>query len=78
MARGQNVRIVEGSVGLTGSNVDVGGTSFRLGGDGQTLYGASADRPTAAAAHAAVPFAYYVSVDTQAVEQSDGSNWVAV
>lgn len=65
-------------VTLNGSNVAVGAASVYLGPDGQTFYGLAANRPTAADAHAAVPFAYYVAVDTQAITQTDGTNWVGV
>lgn len=66
------------SVQVRGSNATVGGNSVRLAPDGETFRGLAADRPTAADAHAAVPFAYYESVDTGAIDQTDGTNWVAV
>ena len=63
-------------VTITGSNVTVGATAFAFDGP-RTIYGLAADQPDADAAHAVVPFAYYVSVDTNAVDQTDGTNWVA-
>ena len=62
MARGQNVRIVEGSVGITGSNGE------------QDLRGLAADKP---AATAVVTGTTYWSVDTGETEVSDGTSWVA-
>lgn len=64
-------------VALNGSTVVIGATTFQLDGP-RTLYGLAANRPAAADAHAAVPWAYYVSVDTQAITQTDGTNWVTV
>lgn len=69
--RGQFVKVV-------GSSVTIGGTAFRLDGDGQTVYGASASRPTAANMHAAVPFGFYYAVDTQVISQTDGTSWYTV
>jgi len=60
---------------IKGSSVTVGGTAFGFDGP-RTLYGADADRPAAATAHAVVPFAYYVAVDIPGtVYQTDGTNW---
>lgn len=60
----------------TRNRVVIGDVTFEL--DDRLLHGLAADRPTAAAAHAVVPFAYYNAVDTQAVTQTDGTNWVPV
>lgn len=57
------------------STVDVGGTDFST--DGSVIYGLAANRPDADDAHAAIPFAYYKSVDTGALDQTDGTNWVS-
>lgn len=59
---------------LEGGAVTIGGVTFVV--DGRVLHGLATDRPTAALAHAALPFAYYNAVDTQAVSQTDGTNWV--
>lgn len=62
---------------LTGSTVIIGGKTFALSG-GDTLRGKAADKPTAAAAHAVIPFCYYFAVDTGVIEVSDGTNWVVI
>ena len=64
-------------VQLSGSYVEIGGVSFVVSG-GDTLRGKSADKPDAVAAHAAIPFCYYFSVDTGIVEVTDGTNWVVI
>ena len=63
-------------VRISGSSVQVGDDTFQV--DGRVMHGLAADRPTAAAAHAVVPFAYYNAVDTQALSQTDGTNWQPV
>ena len=60
-----------------------GTTSYTIGtdtftADGRVLHGLAADRPTAAAAHAVLPFAYYNAVDTQSLSQTDGTAWQVV
>ena len=64
------VRVVR----ISGSSVQVGEDTFQV--DGRVLHGLAADRPTAAAAHAVLPFAYYNSADTGVIAQTDGTNWV--
>lgn len=64
-------------VTLKGRTVTIGVDTFQMD-PPRTIYGAAADKPAAADAHAEIPFAYYVSVDTQDVEQTDGTNWVVV
>ena len=58
-----------------GSSVQVGDDTFPV--DGRLVHGLAADRPTAAAMHAVLPFAYYNSVDAGTIAQTDGTNWVA-
>lgn len=58
------------------SETTVGASTFET--DGRVLHGLAADRPTAADAHAVLPFAYYNAVDTQVITQTDGTNWVTV
>lgn len=62
---------------ITGSTVSIGGSDFEVD-PPRTIYGTAANQPSASDAHAAIAFAYYVSVDTQVVDQTDGSSWVAV
>ena len=62
---------------LTGSNVEIGGVSFAVSG-GDTLRGKSADKPDAVAAHAVIPYCFYFSIDTGAIEVTDGTNWVVI
>lgn len=62
---------------LTGSSVVIGGVTFAVSG-GDTLRNTSANKPTASAAHTAIPYCYYYSVDTGVVEATDGTNWVVV
>ena len=66
-----------GSVQLSGSYVEIGGVSFAVSG-GDTIRGKAADKPTPAAAHAAIPYCYYFAVDTGMVEVADGTNWVVI
>ena len=66
------VRVVR----ISGSSLAVGATTFEL--DGRMLYGLADDRPDAAAAHAALKWAYYHATDTQVTTQTDGTNWQAV
>ena len=61
-------------VTLSGRTVQIGGVTFEFD-PPRTIYGLAASRPTASAAHAVVPFAVYVSVDTKVIEQTDGSSW---
>src|SRR5690606_20514839 len=61
-------------VTLSGRTVSIGGQTYEFD-PPRTLYGLAASRPSAAAAHAAVPYVVYVSVDTKAIEQTDGTNW---
>lgn len=66
-----------GSVQVVGSVATVGGATFQMD-PPRTLYGTAANRPDAAAAHAVVPFAYYVVVDSPGtVYQTDGGAWLA-
>jgi hypothetical protein len=44
---------------LSGSNVEIGGVSFAVSG-GDTLRNTAANKPDAVAAHAAIPFCYYL------------------
>ena len=60
---------------LKGSTVQVGDDTFQVD-DGRVVHGLAADRPTAAAMHAVLPFAYYNSADTGVLAQTDGTNWV--
>jgi len=62
---------------LTGSTVTIGGDAFPVS-DGYVLRGEADDRPDAAAAHAVIPNCVYWSVDTGAVEVTDGATWGAV
>ena len=66
-----------GNVQLTGSYVEIGGVTFAVSG-GDTIRGKAADKPTPAAAHAAIPYCYYFAVDTGMVEVTDGTNWVVI
>jgi hypothetical protein len=65
------------SVGLSGSNVIIGAASFTVSG-GDTLRGKAADKPVASAAHAAIPYCFYFSIDTGVLEATDGANWVVM
>lgn len=65
------------NVQLSGSNVEIGGVSFAVSG-GDTLRNTAANKPNADAAHAAIPFCYYFSIDTGVVEATDGTNWVVI
>ena len=66
-----------GIVPVSGSNVEIGGVSFAVSG-GDTLRNTAANKPDAAAAHAAIPFCYYHAIDTGTVEATDGTNWVVI
>lgn len=59
---------------LTGRTVSIGGQTYEFD-PPRTLYGLAASRPSAAAAHAVVPFALYVSADTKTIEMTDGTTW---
>ena len=65
------------NVALTGSNVVIDGTTYQLT-DGAVLRGTDAIKPTAALAHAAIPYCYYFAIDTGVVEATDGTNWVVI
>jgi len=73
--------IVDGSTPavtqLSGSYVEISGVSFAVSG-GDTLRGKSADKPDAVAAHAVIPYCFYFSIDTGAIEVTDGSDWVVI
>jgi hypothetical protein len=62
---------------LSGSNVEIGGVTFAVSG-GDTLRGKSADKPDAVAAHAVIPYCFYFSIDTGAIEVTDSTNWVVI
>lgn len=62
------------STQLTGSNVVIGGATYQVS-SGDTLRNTSANRPTATAAHAVIPFCYYFAVDTMVVSVTDGTTW---
>ena len=62
---------------LSGSSVVIGGVTFAVSG-GDTLRNTSANKPTASAAHTAIPYCYYYSVDTGVVEVTNGINWVVI
>lgn len=63
----------------TGRTISIGGTDFRLDGDGNTIYGLAAAQPSASDAASAVGVgAIYYSVDTQAIEMTDGTTWQTV
>ena len=68
---------VLGQVALTGSTVVIDGTTYQLT-DGAVLRGTNAIKPTAALAHAAIPYCYYFAIDTGVVEATDGTNWVVI
>jgi len=59
---------------LTGQTVSIGSQTYEFD-PPRTLYGLAASRPSAAAAHAVVPFALYVSADTKTIEMTDGTTW---
>lgn len=61
---------------VSGSYVLIGAITFPV--DGRVIHGVAADRPAAADAHAALPFAYYNAADTQMLTQTTGAAWVAV
>lgn len=58
------------------TTVEIGGVDFDT--QGGNVFGLAASKPSASDAHAAIPFCYYISADTQAIEQTDGTSWVAV
>ena len=62
---------------VSGSNVTIGAATFVVSG-GDTLRGKAADKPTAAAAHAVIPYCFYFSIDTGVVEATDGTSWVVI
>ena len=62
---------------LSGSTVEIGGVTYAVSG-GDTIRGLTADKPDAAAAHAVIPYCYYVSVDTSIVEVTLGPRWVVI
>jgi hypothetical protein len=69
-------------VAINGSLVTIGATQYRMI-DANTIVGLNADKPTAAAAVAAVGLGvFYWSVDTDphgnAIEVSDGANWTVI
>lgn len=64
-------------VSVTGSLVTIGEDTFQMSG-GDTLRGLAADKPAAADAHAAIPFCFYLSVDTGTVEVTTGTDWVVI
>ncbi|MGS0745552.1 hypothetical protein ACU70A_06315 [Syntrophomonas erecta subsp. sporosyntropha] len=66
--------IIADGLKLSGSYVEIGGVSFAVSG-GDTLRGKSADKPDAVAAHAVIPYCFYFSIDTGAIEVTDGTNW---
>ena len=66
-------------VQVAGSYVAVGGVSVWLSPDGETLVTLAADQPTAANAHAAVPFCYWIAAGSPGtVYRTDGTNWNVV
>ena len=69
--------IIADGIKLSGSYVEIGGVSFAVSG-GDTLRGKSADKPDAVAAHAVIPYCFYFSIDTGAIEVTDGTNWVVI
>ena len=73
----QEFIVYEGEVQLTGSTVVIDGTTYQLT-DGAVLRGTNAIKPTAALAHAAIPYCYYFAIDTGVVEATDGTNWVVI
>ena len=64
-------------VQLSGSTVSIGGVTYAVSG-GDTLRNTSANKPDAAATHAVIPFCYYFSVDTGAIEVTNGTSWVVI
>lgn len=58
------------------TTVEIGGVDFDV--EGGNVFGLAADKPSASDAHAAIPFCYYISADDQTIEQTDGTDWVAV
>jgi hypothetical protein len=64
-------------VSLNGSLVTIGAKTYPVS-NGDTLRGLAADKPAAADAHAVIPYCYYHSVDTGAIEVTTGSVWVVV
>jgi hypothetical protein len=62
---------------LTGSYIEIGGVTYAVSG-GDTLRNTAANKPTAADAHAAIPFCYYHAIDTGVIEVTDGTNWVVI
>lgn len=66
-----------GNVQVRGSTVVIGATTYQVT-DGAVLRGTDAIKPTAALAHAAIPYCYYFAIDTGVVEATDGTNWVVI
>jgi len=62
---------------LSGSNVEIGGVNFAVSG-GDTLRNTAANKPTAADAHATIPFCHYYSIDIGKLEVTDGTNWMVI
>lgn len=70
--------IINDGVKQTGSIVSINGTEYRLV-NGNTLLGLAANKPSASDAATSVGVGvYYDAVDTQVIEQSDGTNWVVI
>lgn len=60
---------------VMGSTVVVDGTTYQVSG-GNTLRGTDAIKPDPVLAHAAIPYCFYLAIDTGVVEATDGTNWV--
>lgn len=61
-------------VQVTGTTVEIGGVMFECD-PPRTIYGKASQQPSAAAAHVAIPYVYYVAVDTGDITQTDGTDW---
>lgn len=59
---------------LTGSSVVISSVTYQVS-NGNTLRNTAANRPTAANAHAAIPFCFYFAADTGVVSVTDGTTW---
>jgi hypothetical protein len=59
---------------VTNSTIEINEITYGLE-NGNVLRNTAANQPSAADAHAVIPFCYYYSIDTGAVEVTDGSNW---
>lgn len=64
-------------VTLSGQIVEIDSVTYEID-PPRTIYGLAAQRPSASAAHAVIPWAYYVAADTGAVSQTDGTDWMDV